>query len=248
MLNEERSIVTEQAGTTRDTVEGELEFNRKKLLFIDTAGIRRKNKVHEDIEFYSVRRAINSIEQSDIVILMIDALEHLTDQDKKIAGIALQRLKSLIIVVNKWDLVKHEYKNFKEYESYVRFKFSVTNFVPVINTSVKEGKNIKKLLDLVIKVHKDYNKRIETGEFNRFLQKIVSDYPPPLKKGKFKIYYTTQVSSAPIKFTFFCNNAKNCSAQYKNYIVNQIRKLYGFNGVPIDIKLKSKEKSKVGKK
>lgn len=244
LLNEERSIVSDIPGTTRDTIEGQINFRDKNILFVDTAGMRRKSKVHEDIEFYSVRRAINSIEKSDIVVLMIDAQDNITDQDKKIAGIALQRLKGLIIVVNKWDLVKHEYKKFANYEDYLRFKFAVAGFVPVVNTSVLQGKNIKKLLDLILKIYPQYKNRVETGEFNRYLRSIIEAWPPPSRKGKFKIYYGTQVQSGPVKFVVFCNNAKNCPSNYKTYIINKIREKYGFNGIPIDLKLKSRESVK----
>lgn len=241
LLGEERSIVTDTPGTTRDSVEGVIEYKNNNVLFVDTAGIRRKNKVHEDIEFYSVRRAINSIEHCDIVVLMIDAEENITDQDKKIAGIALQRLKALIIVVNKWDLMTKEYKSFRSYEDYIRFRFAVTNFVPVINISVLKNKNIQKLLDLIIKVNAQYNQRVETGEFNRFLQQVIEMYPPKLKRrGKFKIYYGTQTSKSPVKFVFFCNNPDNCPPQYRNYLVNRIREKYGFDGIPIGIKLKGR--------
>jgi GTP-binding protein len=244
ILGEERSIVSDVPGTTRDSIEEAIVFNGKKMLFVDTAGIRRKSKVHENIEFYSVRKAIASVEHSDVIVLMIDAIENISEQDKKIAGIALQRYKALIIVVNKWDLVEEEYKGFATYEDFIRFKFSVTSFVPVINISVIKDKNIKKLLDLIVKVNKQYNKRLDTGEFNRFLKDITEAYPPKIKRGKFKIYYGTQVEVSPVKFVLFCNNPKNCPGQYKSYIINRIREKYGFDGIPIDIKLKGRESEK----
>ncbi len=248
ILGEERSIVSEVPGTTRDAIEEIIEYKDKKIRFVDTAGIRRKNKVTEDIEFYSVRRAIGSIEHSDVIVLMIDAQENITEQDKKIAGIALQRGKALIIAVNKWDLVKHEYKSFASYEDYLRFKFAVAHFVPVINISAIYGKNVKKLLNLIIKVNFQYRLRVDTGEFNRFLQEIVHANPPKLKRGNFKIYYGTQPMAAPVSFVLFCNNPDNCPAQYKNYIINRIREKYGFDGIPLNIKLKGRENKKAANK
>jgi GTP-binding protein len=241
LMKENRSIVSDIPGTTRDSIEGEIEHKGNQILIVDTAGLRKKNRVKEDIEFYSTRRAIQSVEYSDVAILMIDAVDNLTDQDKKISGISMQRNKGMVIAVNKWDLIAHEYKNFSAYEDYLRFKFSIAAYIPVVNISVLKGQNIYKLLDTVVKVYKQYNQRIDTGEFNRFLQDIVQAYPPKIKRGKFKIYYGTQISAAPIKFVLFCNNPKNCPTQYVSYITNRIREKYGFEGIPIDIKLKGRE-------
>ena len=241
ILGKERSIVSDVPGTTRDSIEEAINFNGKKMLFVDTAGIRRKSKVSENIEFYSVRKAIASIDHSDVIVLMIDASENISDQDKKIAGIALQRYKALIIAINKWDLVEDEYKGFTTYEDFIRFRFAVTKFVPILNMSVVKDQNIKKLLDLIVKVNKQYKKRLDTGEFNRYLKDIIEAYPPKFKNKKFKIYYATQVDVSPVRFVFFCNNPKNCPGQYKSYIINKIREKYGFDGIPIDIKLKGKE-------
>ena len=244
ILGEERSIVSDIPGTTRDSIEEVITYKERNIKFVDTAGIRRKNKVTEDIEFYSVRRAIGSVEHSEVIVLMIDAVENLTEQDKKIAGIAMQRGKALIIVVNKWDLVKDEYKSFASYEDFLRFKFSVAHFIPVVNISAIYGKNVKKLLNKIIAVHAQYHMRVDTGEFNRFLQEIIQANPPKLKRGSFKIYYGTQPTAAPVSFVLFCNNPDNCPAQYKNYIINRIRDKYGFTGIPVNIKLKGKERKK----
>lgn len=242
LLKENRSIVSDIPGTTRDSIEGLIEHKNEKILIVDTAGLRRKSRVKEDIEFYSTRRAIQSVEHSDVTILMIDAVDNLTDQDKKISGISMQRNKGMVIAVNKWDLIAHEYKNFASYEDYLRFKFSIASYIPVVNISVLKGQNINKLLDTVVKVYQQYNQRIDTGEFNRFLQSAVQAFPPKIKRGKFKIFYGTQISAAPIKFVLFCNNPKNCPAQYMSYITNRIREKFGFHGIPIDIKLKGRDK------
>jgi len=234
ILNEERSLVTDIPGTTRDSIMETKEFMNYQLEFLDTAGLRRKSRVTDDVEYYSVNRAIKSIERSDVAVHLIDSLDHLTDQDKKIIGVAINRGKAVIIGVNKWDLLE-ESTDFKVYLDRLRFRFAIAAHVPVINLSALTGMQVDKLLKMVIDIYKQFNYRIETKELNDLLNMAQQRYTPSGKRGKLKIYYGTQISTAPPKFLLFVNRKDLLTKNYTSYLTGQIRNIFGFEGVPIFI-------------
>lgn len=240
LIGEERSLVSDIPGTTRDAIQEEIDYMGFQFKFLDTAGMRRKAKVTEDIEYYSVNRAVKSIEEADVVIHLIDSLEHISEQDKKIMGIAMDRGKGIIIAVNKWDLIEDE-ANFREYMDKIRFKFAVAKYVPVMSISAKTGLRVKKLLKEVIEIYKQYSMRIDTNELNEVLIRAQQRYAPPSRKGRLKIYYGTQVAASPPKFLLFINRRELMTKNYKDYLTNQLRAAFGFEGVPIFIFTKKSE-------
>ncbi len=241
LLGYERSIVTDVPGTTRDTIEESINYKGKKLKFVDTAGLRRKSKIEtKGIEYASVQRSIDSIKKSEIVLLLIDSLENISQQDKKIANIAVTNHKSLILVVNKWDLIDKEEKKFNEYKEWIKFRFAVANYIPIINTSAIKGTGIKKLLKLILNIHKEYHKRIETSLINKWLDIVTANYQPSGKKGTLKVFYGTQVDSAPPYFVFFVNKKDLVIDSYERYLTNNLREAFGFTGVPIKINFKNR--------
>lgn len=241
IVGKERSIVSKVPGTTRDIIDEEYFFSDKHFLFIDTAGIRRKSKVTEKIEYYSVNRAIKSISTANIIYLVIDSLDEISDQDKKICDQIIKNGKGLIVVLNKWDLIKDIDISFNKKKEMLLFKFPLLNYVPIINVSSKTGEGIKRLLKESIKVYNELFQKIETNELNIFLQDILYKYAPSSKKGILKIYYGTQINSNPIKFLIFINNKKLLTNNYKNYIINKLREKFGYKGIPIDIVFKDKK-------
>ncbi len=240
ILGEERSLVSDIPGTTRDTIQETVQFLNYEFQFLDTAGMRRKSKVTEDVEYYSVNRAVKSIEKSDIVIHLIDSVENISEQDKKIMGIAMDRGRGIIIALNKWDLMDQD-RDFKEYTEYVRFKFAAASYIPVTSISAETGLRVKKLLKMIIEIYKEYSFRIGTNEFNELLQMAQQRYVPPSRKGRLKIYYGTQISTSPPKFLLFVNNKDLVTKNYRNYLSNQLRTAFGFHGVPIFIYTRKSE-------
>ncbi len=230
----ERSMVSEIPGTTRDAIQESFSYKDYQINFLDTAGIRRKGKVHDNVEYYSVNRAVKSIEKSDVAIHLIDSLDNISDQDKKIINIAVTRGKAIIMAVNKWDLLTEE-ADFKKYVDYLRFRFAVGNYIPIINISAKTGKKVNKLLDMVIDLYKQHNLRIDTNILNDLLQKAQEKYLPSTRKGRLKIYYGTQISASPPKFLLFVNRKDLFTKNYQTYLTNQFRQTFGFEGVPIFI-------------
>ncbi len=242
ILGYERSIVTDVPGTTRDSIEESMTFENKKLVFVDTAGIRRKSKVEtKGIEYASVQRSIDSIKKSEVVLLLIDSIENISQQDKKIASIAASNYKPLILVVNKWDLIEDQSnKKYKEYEEWIRFKFSVANYVPIINISAVTGLGINKLLKLILSIQEEYHKRIETSTINKWISVVTDNYLPSGKRGSLKIFYGTQVSSAPPSFLFFVNKKEIITDSYERYLSNNLREAFGFSGIPLKISFKER--------
>lgn len=233
------SLVSDIAGTTRDVVSGDFVHEGTKYRILDTAGIRRKKKVKEDVEYYSVNRAIKSIEEADIVFLMIDVEEGLTEQDKKIASQIVKHGKGVIMVLNKWDLLKEMANQFKAVEDRVRFLFPVLSFAPVMRISALKKKGFEDLLKMTNKIHRQLNKRIETSELNEALAEWQEFTPAPMVKGKvMKARYLTQVSAEPLKFVLFVNRKQGFPDSYIRYIRNQIRKEFGFSLVPLDLEVK----------
>ncbi len=234
ILGEERVIVSPIAGTTRDSVDTYHEREGKKYIFIDTAGMRRKSKVKENIEKYSLIRAVAAVEKSDVVVIMIDAEEGVSDQDTKIAGIAHERGKACIIVVNKWDLLEKDNKTMQEYTKTLDLEFAYMPYAPKLFISVKSGQRVNKLFETIDMVSENSTLRISTGVLNDVLIDAMAMHEPPHDKGRaLKIYYMTQVSVKPPTFILFVNDVQLLHFSYKRYIENQLRLNFGFVGTPI---------------
>lgn len=245
LSGEERTIVSDIAGTTRDAIDTIVQYKDNKYMIIDTAGIRRKSKVEESLEYYSVLRAIKTIKRADVCILMLDGKEGLTEQDKRIAGIAAEELKPIVVVVNKWDLVdknKVSMKSMKE-ELYVELPF--LSYAPIEFVSALTGQRTTKILEISDTIYEEYTKRISTGILNTVLKEAVLMNNPPTRKGRVvKINYATQVSTAPPKFVLFCNYPELIHFSYARYIENKFREAFGFDGSPILISFEKKNAEK----
>ena len=236
ILGEDRLIVSDIAGTTRDAIDTEIENEFGKFKFIDTAGIRRKSRVEDKIEKYSVLRAKMAVERADVCVLMIDASEGITEQDEKIAGIAHESGKATVIVVNKWDLIEKDNNTVKEFTDKIRVALAYMSYAPILFVSAKTGQRIPKLFDLILKGAEENAKRITTGQLNDLLADAVARVQPPSDKGRrLKIYYMTQSGTKPPTFVCFCNDIRLFHYSYQRYIENQIREAYGFEGTPIKI-------------
>ena len=236
LLNEERSIVSDMAGTTRDAIDSSLKYDGDKFTLIDTAGIRRKSKVEDSIEYYSVLRAVKSIKRADVCVLMLDATELLTDQDKRVAGLIYEERKPIIIAVNKWDLIEKNNNSVKEFTELVKADLSVLDYAPIVTISALTGKRTINILEQARFINEEYHKKITTGLLNQILAEIIAQNPVPTRKGRaVKINYATQVSQAPPKFVFFSNNPDLIHFSYQRYIENKLREYFGFEGCPIDI-------------
>ncbi|MCL2066695.1 MAG: ribosome biogenesis GTPase Der [Treponema sp.] len=236
LTSSDASIVSEIPGTTRDVVEGSFRRKSRDFVILDTAGIRRKTRVSENIEYYSVNRAIKTINDADIVILMIDAQEGLSDQDKKIAGLAHDRGRGIIMALNKWDMVPQAKNTFKTMSDRIHFLFGQMEYAPIVPVSAKDGTGVDKLLDTVIKMYGQLNTSIETPRLNQALERWLTEYPPPYgPRTRFKIKYAVQKSSNPVKFIFFASRLQAVSDSYIAYLRNKIRKELGFSLIPISI-------------
>jgi GTP-binding protein len=243
ILGEERLIVSDIAGTTRDAVDAKFENKNGKYIFIDTAGIRRHSKIEEDIEKYSIIRALSAIDKAHVCILVIDALEGVTEQDTKIAGEAHEAGKGIIILINKWDLIEKETGTLENYTKNVYAKLAYLTYAPILYISAKTGQRIDKLFPMINDVNKQNSLRITTGMLNEVINEAITLVQPPSDKGKrLKIYYATQVSTRPPTFVVFCNNKDLFHFSYQRYIENQIRKNYGLEGTPVRIIVREKEK------
>ena len=231
---EERAIVSNIAGTTRDTTDTFIENNHGKFNFIDTAGLRRKSKVNDAIEKYSIIRARMAVERANVCVIMIDAVEGFTEQDSKVAGIALEQGKACIIVVNKWDAIEKDGNTMNEYRTKLMNDFSFMSFAPIMFISAKTGQRIDRLFEMIAFVHSQNSMRISTGKLNEVLAGATARVQPPTDKGKrLKIYYMTQASTRPPTFVFFVNNAELFHFSYQRYLENQIRDVFGLDGTPV---------------
>lgn len=240
-LGEERNIVTPIAGTTRDSISTLYNKFGYKFMLVDTAGLRKKGKVTEDLEFYSVMRAIRAIENSDICILMIDAQCGMEAQDMAIFNLIARNKKGCVIVVNKWDTITKESNTLKEYTALIKKRIAPFSDVPVIFTSAINKQRIFDVLEAAAEVYKNYTKRIPTSELNEVMLEEIENYPPPATKGKYiKIKYITQLPSKTPSFAFFCNLPQYIKEPYKRFLENRIRAHFGFTGVPIQIYLRQK--------
>jgi GTP-binding protein len=241
LLGEDRLIVSDIAGTTRDAVDTVVKYSGKEYVFIDTAGIRRKNRIKEDLEHYMIVRAVGAVERADVVIIVIDATEGVTEQDAKIAGIAHERGKGIIIAVNKWDAVEKDTHTVKKFSEKIRQTLSFMAYADIVFISAKSGQRLTKLYTMVDEVIESANRRVGTGVLNEILSEAVALQQPPMDKGKrLKIYYMTQVSVAPPTFVIFCNDAELFHFSYQRYIENCLRQTFGFNGTPIRLVIRMK--------
>ncbi len=236
ILGEERVIVSDVAGTTRDSVDAEVDNAHGKYTFVDTAGIRKKSKVNEKIEKFSVMRSLMAVERADVCVIMIDATEGVTEQDTKVAGEAHNSGKGCIIVVNKWDLVEKDGSTMNEYTKQVREGLAYMPYAPVLFVSAATGQRVDKLFDMINNVYEQNNKRIPTGQLNSILAEATARVQPPTDKGRrLKIYYMTQAGVCPPTFVFFCNDARLFHFSYQRYLENQIREVFSLTGTPVKI-------------
>ncbi|NLY11891.1 MAG: ribosome biogenesis GTPase Der [Firmicutes bacterium] len=234
VLNEERVIVTNIAGTTRDAIDTYYEHDGQKYLLIDTAGLRRKKLVEEELEYFSVLRTLRAIERSDVTILMLDATEGVTEQDKKIAGYAHEKGRGVIIAVNKWDLVEKDSNTMREFEETIRTEVAFINYAPVMFISALTGQRINRLLDLVKVVAEQRSLRIPTGKLNQIIQDAVAMHQTPSDKGvRLKIFYVTQAQVSPPVFIIHVNRSDLMHFSYERYLENRLREEFGFIGTPI---------------
>lgn len=236
ILNKERNIVSDIAGTTRDSIDSSFRYNGDVYTIIDTAGIRKKSKVEDDIEYYSVLRAIKAIQRANVCVLMLDATELLTEQDKRIAGLIYEERKPIIIAINKWDLIEKDNKTVKEFTDLVKADLPFLDYAPIVTISALTGKRTINIIDQVKYIDEEYNKKISTGLLNQVLEELMAKNPVPTRKGRaVKINYGTQIGQSPPRFVFFANNPDLVHFSYKRYIENNLREYFGFEGCPIDI-------------
>jgi GTP-binding protein len=241
LLGEDRNIVTEIAGTTRDSIHTHYNKFGKEFLLIDTAGIRKKSRVHENLEFYSVMRAIKAIEEADVCLLMIDAQTGLEAQDMSIFRLAQRRNKGIVLLVNKWDLVEKETNTARDYEKELRQRISPFSDVPMLFISAIEKQRIFRAIEVALEVYENRNRKIKTSQLNEIMLEAIERYPPPSHRGRFvKIKYVTQLPTYYPAFAFFCNNPKHVKDNYRNYLENQLRKNFNFTGVPIGVFFRKK--------
>ena len=242
IVGEERVIVSNIAGTTRDAIDSYFENEQGKYILIDTAGIRKKSKVEEKIERYSVIRSESAIERSDVCLLLIDAVEGVTEQDTKIAGLAHESGKATIIVINKWDLIEKDTKTMEKYKKNVYEKLAYLSYAPILFISAETGQRVDKLFELINSVASQNAIRISTGVLNNILNESIAMVQPPSDKGKrLKIYYITQASTKPPTFVIFVNSKELMHYSYQRYIENQIRKNFGLEGTPIRFIVREKK-------
>lgn len=241
LIGEERSIVSDIAGTTRDTIHTRYKLFQKDFILIDTAGIRRKAKVHEDLEFYSVIRAIKALDEADVCLLMLDAEKGITAQDLTIFSLAARKGKGVVVLVNKWDLVEKETNTAKEYEKTLKQRLAPFTDVPILFISAKEKTRIFKAIEAALQVFENRKRRINTSELNNVMLKAVEAYHPPVVRGHpIKIKYITQLPTAVPSIAFFCNFPDDVKQPYKNYLENKLRENFDFTGVPVRLFFRKK--------
>lgn len=234
LLGEQRVIVSDIAGTTRDAIDTEIKYNGREYVFIDTAGLRRKNKIKEELERYSIIRAVSAVERADVVLMVIDASEGVTEQDAKIAGIAHERGKGIVIVVNKWDAIEKNDKTMKEYENEIRRVLSFMPYAEIMYVSAVTGQRLVKLYDMIDMVIENQSMRVATGVLNEIMMEAVAMQQPPSDKGKrLKLYYITQVAVKPPTFVIFVNDKELMHFSYTRYLENRIRDAFGFRGTSL---------------
>ena len=247
LLGEDRLIVSDIAGTTRDAVDAEVKYNGKEYVFIDTAGLRRKNKIKEELEQFMIVRTVSAVERADIAVLVIDASEGVTEQDAKIAGIAHDRGKAVIIAVNKWDAIEKDDKTIYRFTEKVRNTLSFMPYAELLFISAQTGQRLNKLFETIDMVSENHAMRVQTGVLNEIMAEAVAMQQPPTDKGKrLRLYYITQVAVKPPTFVIFVNDKELMHFSYTRYIENQIRETFGFKGTPLKfiIRERSEENNK----
>ncbi len=241
LIGQERTIVSDIAGTTRDSIHTHYNLFQKEFVLIDTAGIRRKAKVHEDLEFYSVIRAIKAVDEADVCLLMLDAEKGIVAQDINIFSLAVKKGKGIVILVNKWDLIGKETNTAKEYEAELKKKLAPFNDVPILFVSAKEKTRIFKAIEIALEVYENRQQKIPTSQLNDIMLKVIQSYSPPVVRGNaIKIKFITQLPTAVTSFAFFCNFPDDIKTPYKNYLENQLRQNFNLTGVPIRIFFRNK--------
>lgn len=242
LLGEDRNIVTDIPGTTRDAIYTQYDKFGHKFYLIDTAGIRKKNKVHEDLEFYSVIRAVRTIEEADVCILMLDATVGVESQDLSLLSLITRKNKGLVILINKWDLIENKETNTaRDFENELKERIAPFTDVPIVTVSVLEKQRIFKAVEIAMEVYENRSRKIKTSELNDSMLAAIDRYQPPSHRGKFiKIKFVTQLPLPYPAFAFFCNHPKHVKDNYKNYLENQLRLKYNFSGVPISIFFREK--------
>lgn len=241
LLGEDRNIVTEIAGTTRDSIHSRYTKFDKDFLLIDTAGIRKKSRVHEDLEFYSVMRAIKAIEEADVCLLMIDAQTGIETQDMSIFRLAQRRNKGIVLLVNKWDLVEKDTNTARDYEKDLRNRIAPFTDVPIVFISAMEKQRIFRAVETALHVYENRSRKVKTSKLNDVMLEAIERYPPPSHRGRFvKIKYVTQLPTYFPAFAFFCNNPKHVKDNYRHYLENKLREQFDFTGVPISVFFRKK--------
>ncbi len=241
LIGEERTIVSDIAGTTRDTIHTHYNLFQKEFVLIDTAGIRRKSKVHEDLEFYSVIRAIKAMAEADVCLILLDAEKGIAAQDLNIFSLAAKKGKGIVVLVNKWDLVDKETNTAKKYEEELKKRFAPFSDVPILFISAKEKTRIFKAIEIGLDVYENRQRKIPTSELNDIMLKAIQSYNPPVVRGNsIKIKFITQLPTAVPSFAFFCNFPDDIKQPYKNYLENQLRQNFDLTGVPIRIFFRKK--------
>lgn len=241
LVGEERTIVSDIAGTTRDTIHTHYKLFQKEFILIDTAGIRRKKKVNEDLEFYSVIRAIKALDESDICMLLLDAEKGISQQDLNIFSLAEKKGKGIILLVNKWDLMEKETNTARDYEKELKKRIAPFSDVPVLFISAKDKTRIFKAVEIALEVYENRNRKIQTAQLNEIMLKAIESYHPPVVRGNpIRIKFVTQLPTAVPSFAFFCNFPDDIKQPYRNYLENKLRENFKFSGVPVRIFFRKK--------
>ncbi|HRE52938.1 MAG TPA: ribosome biogenesis GTPase Der [Flavitalea sp.] len=241
LVGQERTIVSNIAGTTRDTIHTHYNLFQKEFILIDTAGIRRKTKVHEDLEFYSVIRAIKAMDEADVCLLLLDAGKGITAQDLNIFSMAVKKGKGIVILVNKWDLVERETNTARDYEKLLKQKIAPFTDVPILFISVTEKLRLFKVIETALEVYENKQRRIPTSQLNEVMLKAIESYKPPVVRGApIRIKYITQLTTQTPSFAFFTNHPDDIKESYRNYLENQLRSQFKFTGVPLRIFFRKK--------
>ncbi|MEI2748177.1 MAG: ribosome biogenesis GTPase Der [Ferruginibacter sp.] len=241
LIGQDRTIVSDIAGTTRDTIHTHYNLFNKEFVLIDTAGIRRKTKVHEDLEFYSVIRAIKAMDEADVCLILLDAGKGITAQDLSIYSLAVKKGKGIVVLVNKWDLMEKQTNTARDYEKELRIRLAPFNDVPIVFTSVTEKQRIFKSIEAALQVYENKHRKVTTSQLNEVMLKAIEQYHPPVVRGNaIKIKYVTQLPTHTPSFAFFCNYPDDIKAPYKNYLENKLREKFDFSGVPIRLFFRKK--------
>ncbi|HWI41288.1 MAG TPA: ribosome biogenesis GTPase Der, partial [Verrucomicrobiae bacterium] len=245
LLGYERVVANPTAGTTRDSVDTRFMWNRKPYVLVDTAGIRRKGRISLKIESYSVVDALRTLERADVALIVLDAEQGITEQDERIAGYAYEAGRACIFVVNKWDLLQKDNSSFKRFVDLVRTEFKYMPFAPVIFVSAFTGQRVSKIMAEVERVMEQYTRRVSTGELNRVLAAATEAHPPPVHQGRrVKLYYAAQVGTKPPTFAVFANRPDGIHFSYERYLSNKLREAFGFEGTPLRLLFRGRDKRK----